>query len=57
MDEPELGCDVQTYLHDYKIFSEKLASLLRMAAQDDIDRESEAKIKSLTSELQADAER
>lgn len=57
MDEPELGCTVQSYLHDYKLFSEKLANLLRTAAQDNIDEESETTITTLTSNLQAETER
>lgn len=58
MEDPEqLGSRVQNYLRDYKLFSEKLTNVIKIATQEKLTEELKMSIAGLVSDLSVDIDR
>jgi len=56
-DGGNLGCWVQQYLKDYKVFSEQLAKVIKLASNESLKDQLSANIETLLAEVQQDVER
>lgn len=58
MEDPEqLGCRVQNYLRDYKLFSEKITNVIKLASQDKMNDELKDNIAAIVADLQVEINR
>ncbi|KAF6020036.1 SMG1 [Bugula neritina] len=55
-DGGNLGCWVQQYLKDYKVFSEQLAKVIKLASNESLKDQLSANIETLLAEVQQDVE-